>query len=195
AVKTATSSSAVIDNAALLSAEALKRLRGLTAGVDYGTGYQFVAIVEPSVSKEGIAADAAKLVLNRSIGAAGKPGALLLVAVKQKQAWIVAGPGLETVLPPTLRQAILSRIILPNFKLNKIERGTVDGARAVIMALQGAYSTPLSVSAAAPAPAAADWLPLGVAAAFLLGAMGSALPMMGTTVVVIGGLGRVTGRW
>lgn len=194
--------SEIVDEAGLLPAETLKNLRGLAAGTEYGTGYQFVTVITPSIGKGGIVAEAESLVLNRGIGKSGKPGVLLLVAVKNKQAWIIAGPRLATVLPQSLQQAILSRIILPNFRLGNLERGTVDGARAVMMALQGAYASPLP-AVAEPESHASDWLSLGIAAAFIVGAMGSAGTTavivgggLGTTAIILGGgLGRAIGRW
>lgn len=65
--------------------------------------------------------------------------ALLFISVKEKQAKIVIGANLETLLTPKVNQDIITTKMLPQFRKGYMENGIKDGHAAIISALNGEY--------------------------------------------------------
>jgi hypothetical protein len=140
----------VIDDAKLLHPLVIKQLKSIAGSNEYWTGAQFRLYIAPSQAKFNIEK-------TRS-GNTTKPAVTLIVMAAEKQAMLDVSPQLTTGLPGNVQSAIVYRIMLPNFQKGHMQRGIVDGTRAVLMALQGAYTRPSP--AVVPKPTPYNWTPL-----------------------------------
>ncbi len=68
--------------------------------------------------------------------------ALLFISVKEKQAKIVSGANLKTLLTPKINQDIITTKILPDFRISHMKGGVIKGHKAMISALNGKYKVP-----------------------------------------------------
>jgi uncharacterized protein len=129
--------SQVLDNAGVFSRKTLQDLKAYAEDSEYYTGNQLVIGIVPSFGGKAADAYALEAAQALKVSEQGKPGVLLVVSKGDRDARIVAGPQLAGVLPAHIQQAILDRVILPNLKQGKIERGIIDGVGSIMMALQG----------------------------------------------------------
>ena len=164
ALRQFTLTSDVFDDAKLLHPQVSRQLKSIAGSNEYWTGAQFVLVITKTFKQ----ANPQKM----EVGLKGKPGVLLLVSVDEKLAWIEASPELSGVIPLNVQAAIINHIILPNFHKGDMQRGVIDGTRAVLMALQGAYTKPTPALVTDPQPQ--DWLSLMVLALLLTGVTTSA---------------------
>lgn len=155
-------SSAVIDEAKVLHPLIIKQLQSIAASNEYWTGTQYILYIVKSMDKF----DAAKVVPATD----KKPAVTLVVYVKENMALLDVAPQLTQGFPGNVQSAIVNRIILANFRRGHLQRGIVDGTRAILMALQGAYTRPSPSLVAQPAPY--NWTPLIVLGLMAAGAMG-----------------------
>jgi uncharacterized protein len=170
--------SQVVDHAQILPPQTLAQLNKLAQESERVTGRQLVIGVVKSYEGRAPANYAQWIYQNWGVGEKGKPGALLLVSLKEQSAQIMAGPGLESLLPVNIQQAIAGQVVVPQLKSGRPEMGIVSGATAMIMALQGSYQQAATqVAAAQPAytPAAApgghtsgSWSPTTLLVIFVL---------------------------
>lgn len=66
-------------------------------------------------------------------------GALLIVALKERQVRIEVGYGLEGVLTDAIAANIVNAVIVPAFKQGRFAEGVEAGAEAIVQALGGEY--------------------------------------------------------
>ena len=74
------------------------------------------------------------------LGQAGRNnGAVLIVAPRERLVRIEVGYGLEGALPDARASAIIQQEIIPRFRTGDMEGGVVQGALAVLGAIEGTY--------------------------------------------------------
>lgn len=129
--------SQVLDNAGVFRPKTLQDLRAYAEDSEYYTGNQLVIGIVPSFGGKTADAYAMEAAQALKVSEQGKPGVLLVVSKGDRDARIVAGPQLATIFPAAMQQAVLDRVILPNLKQGKMEKGIIDGVAAIMMALQG----------------------------------------------------------
>ncbi|MEZ0225530.1 MAG: YgcG family protein [Alphaproteobacteria bacterium] len=129
--------SQVLDNAGVFSKKTLQDLKNYAEDSEYYTGNQLIIGIVPSFGGKTADAYALEAAQALKVSEQGKPGVLFIVSKGDRDARIVAGPQLASVLPAQVQQAILDRVVLPNLKQGKMERGIIDGVGSIMMALQG----------------------------------------------------------
>lgn len=130
----------VVDEAGLLSAQTESTLSGRLAGFEQESGTQVVVVTLKSLQSYSIEEYGYQLGRHWGIGQKGENnGVLLIVAPNERKVRIEVGYGLEGVLTDAISHSIIQNAILPNFKANNYERGIVQGADAILLALGGQY--------------------------------------------------------
>lgn len=157
-------SSDVIDEAKVLHPLIIKQLKSIAGSNEYWTGTQLIVYIAPSQEKF----NEAKI----KPADPKKPAVTLVVFVKEKQALLDVSPQAGPGLPGNVQSAIVNRVILPNFHRGQLQRGIIDGTRAILMALQGAYTKPNPELVPKPAPY--NWTPLIVLGLMAAGTLGRA---------------------
>lgn len=165
--------SQVLDNAGVFSRKTLQDLRSYAEDSEYYTGNQLVIGIVPSFGGKTADAYALEAAQALKVSEQGKPGVLLVVSKGDRDARIVAGPQLAALLPAHVQQSILDRVILPNLKQGKIERGIIDGVGSIMMALQGKFTAPAAQIQAAQASkmgtgGAGGWSPIAIIAVLFI---------------------------
>jgi uncharacterized protein len=126
----------VVDNAHILSPEAVQKLDADLAGLETQTGHQVVVATIPDLQGYDIADYGYQLGRSWAIGQKGKnDGVVFIVAPADRKVRIEVGYGLEPVLTDALSSVILQTKVLPRFKAGQMEQGVVDGVEAVIQQL------------------------------------------------------------
>ena len=128
----------VVDDAHLLSPATQQLLETQLAAHEQATTNQIVVVTVPSLHGVTIEEYGYQLGRHWGIGQKGKNnGVLLIVAPKDRKVRIEVGYGLEGTLTDAVSSQIIQTIILPNFKKGEMEKGMVDGARAIEVVLGG----------------------------------------------------------
>ena len=126
----------VVDNAHVLSADAVQKLDGELAQLEATTGHQLVVATVPDLQGVEIEDYGYQLGRTWALGKKGvNDGVILLVAPKERKVRIEVGYGLEPVLTDALTSVILTTKVLPQFKAGHMEQGVVDGAEAIVQQL------------------------------------------------------------
>lgn len=134
----------VQDYANVLSAQARQTLNGIGQDLDNKTTAQ-VAIVTVK-TLDGAPIDEYGLTLLRQWGIGNKEknnGALILVAVDDRQSRIEIGYGLEGVLPDGLTGRIQDQYMLPHFRQGDYEKGIIQGYLATTTTIAKSYNVKL----------------------------------------------------
>lgn len=153
--------SEVTDEAKLLHPLIIKQLKSIAGSNEYWTGAQFILYIAKSKDQMNLArAQPANV---------QKPAVTLVVLAKEKQVMLDVAPQLTAGLPGNMQAAIINRVMLPNFHKGRMQRGIIDGTRAILMALQGAYTKP--TPAVVPRPTPYNWMPLIVLFMIAAGAL------------------------
>lgn len=149
--------SEVLDLAGVLRPQAIAELRGLLRDSEAVTGRQIVIGVVPSYSGTAAADFARGAYVDWQVGQRGKPGALLLLSAGDRDVQMMAGEGFEYLLPFGVQRRIVAEVAAPPLKAGNAERALVDGAMAMVAALEGmdASTAPAAGSAIAATPAVA----------------------------------------
>ncbi|MDE1153994.1 MAG: TPM domain-containing protein [Micavibrio sp.] len=133
--------SRVIDNAGVLTVKWRTKLSELAEDTDYFTGRTVIILTVPSldgVKPEYYAVTAGE---QFGIGAASKPGVLLLLARKERRIQITIGAGLENILTPSVINSIMKERVNPRLEQNDAGGALEAAATAVFEALQGRYAS------------------------------------------------------
>ncbi|MEZ0261180.1 MAG: hypothetical protein ACAH80_09230 [Alphaproteobacteria bacterium] len=159
-------SSKVSDEAKVLHPLIIKQLESIAGSNEYWTGAQFILYIAKSQAKFN--PEKVKPTDDK------KPVVTLVVFEKEKMAILDVAPQLTPGFPGNVQAAIINRIIMPNFRNGHLQRGIIDGTRATLMALQGAYTRP--DPSVVPKPAPYNWTPLIVLALLGAGVLGRRSP-------------------
>ena len=144
----------VVDDAHMLSADAVSRLDGELAGLEQKTGHLVVVATIPDLL--GYPIEDYGYQLGRAWGSGNKgqnDGVVFLVAPNDRKVRIEVGYGLEPVLTDALSSTIIQAKVLPAFRAGKMEQGVVDGTEAVIQQLSLPDDQARAIAQAPPKPA------------------------------------------
>lgn len=120
----------VNDYANVISKNDEKELTEYLASLDEQTGIQIAVLTIPSLKGEDIAAFGVKVAENWKLGKAGEDnGALLLVAMDERELRIEVGYGLEGLLTDAKCGLIIRNVIIPEFKDGNYSDGIVKGVQ------------------------------------------------------------------
>lgn len=128
----------VTDMADILSNSTETKLNNLIADLEQDNGAEIAVVTVPETTPaDSPKAFATELFNHWGIGKADKDnGVLFLVSMADKRVEIETGYGIESILPDTEVAQIIDTKITPQYKHENFDRGTVDGTKALISALQ-----------------------------------------------------------
>ncbi|WP_456268485.1 TPM domain-containing protein [Kushneria sp. AK178] len=128
----------VVDNAELLDASTETQLAETLAAHEEATSEQVVVVTLPDLGGETIEQYGYQLGREWGIGQEGEDnGALLIVALDERQVRIEVGYGLEGRLTDARSSQIINQIMTPAFSDGDFARGIVEGSQAMIQVLGG----------------------------------------------------------
>ncbi len=128
----------VTDTAGVLDAAARAQLDAKLAAFEQSRGAQIAVIVVPSTQPEPISDFANRVGGAWKIGRAGiGDGVLLVVAVKDRRAWISVARALEGALPDLLAARITREQMGPQFAKGDFAAGVNAGVDAVMRSIEG----------------------------------------------------------
>jgi uncharacterized membrane protein YgcG len=133
----------VFDDAAVLSAPVESELERISADLDRATGAELAVATVKSLGGEEVSKYAFRLFTAWGVGKKGRDnGVLILVAPKEHKVWIATGYGVEGSLPDGLCGEISRQAMIPRFRANDYDSGTLAGARRVAAILAGRDTAP-----------------------------------------------------
>ena len=123
----------VNDFAKLLNSSDKLTITGFASELEKKTTTQIAVVTVQTTQPETIQGFSVRLFDQWKIGQKGKDnGVLLLIAFKDRKAWITTGYGLEGAIPDVLARKVVQDIIVPYFKREQYSNGIKEGAIAVI---------------------------------------------------------------
>jgi uncharacterized protein len=145
----------VTDNAEMISASAVGRIRALLQDHETRTANQVAVLTVPTLAGESVEEFALEVFNTWKLGQKGRDnGVLVLIAPGERRLRIEVGYGLEGDLTDLEAGRIIRNIITPRFKANDFDGGIEQGVRAILAQLEG-------TAEAIPAPAAPSPKPSG----------------------------------
>jgi uncharacterized protein len=142
------------DFAGILSAETKATLEPKLYQLEASTSAQIAVVTIKSLDGDTIENYAEKLFQDWGIGQKGKDnGALLLVAVDDREMRIEVGYGLEPIITDALSSRIIRNQITPAFKAGDYNRGILEGTEGLIAAAYGDET----VGSITSAPVSGSW--------------------------------------
>ena len=104
-----------------------------TQELDKKTTAQVAVVTVRTTKPEAIAQYSMRIFDEWKIGQKGKDnGALLVVAIDDREAWITTGYGVEGILPDVLCSKIVRDIMVPYFKEGRYSEGIREGTKAIV---------------------------------------------------------------
>lgn len=129
------------DTAGIMRAETVAALTQKLAALEAENGTQIAVLTIPSLEGENLEAFALKTAGTWQLGQKGKDnGALLLVAVKEREIRIETGYGLEGKLTDLAAGRIIRGEIIPQFRNGDYDGGIARGVDAMILTVRGEYA-------------------------------------------------------
>ena len=130
----------VIDEAELLSPATEQELRNTLQQLEQETTTEFVIVTIKNLEGEPIE-DYALALAHENIGQKDKDnGLLLLISLEDRAYRIEVGQGLEGVLNDAKAGKIARDNLIPAFQQEKYEKGIVNTAQQLILAVKGEYT-------------------------------------------------------
>ena len=164
----------VTDLAGLLEPAVEAELESRMESYRAGTGHEIALLTLPDLGGEPI--ERLALAVSRAWGATEGSGALIVVAVAERQVRIEVGRELEGALPDSVSGRIIRNEMVPHFKDGDYPSGLIAGVEAVHAAIGGNYGE-LEEPADSAAPAIASFVAmlifLSLAGAFRRRTLGS----------------------
>ena len=128
----------VNDFAGSLTTEQRQTLEEKLFNYEQATGNEIAVVIVPEMAEETVETYAVKLFEEWGIGKESSDnGALLLVAIKERQLRIEVGYGLEEYLTDIRSNQIISEVIIPRFAKNEIYEGILNGVDAMVSVIGG----------------------------------------------------------
>jgi uncharacterized protein len=135
----------VNDYANILSGETKARITALSGEIEAKTTGQLAVLTIDTVTPFDIETYSVKLFEKWGIGQKGKNnGVLILVAVKDRQARIEVGYGLEGAIPDALAKNIIEKSMIPFFKSGDYNSGILQSAAVISKLIAGEYNVEIS---------------------------------------------------
>ena len=130
----------VNDLAGIMRAETVQALTEKLAAQEAENGVQIAVLTIPGLQGENLEEFALKTASTWQLGQQGKDnGALLLVAVAEREVRIETGQGMEDRLTDLLAGRIIRNEIVPAFRNGDYDSGIARGVEAMMAAAQGQY--------------------------------------------------------
>ncbi len=131
----------VNDTAQMLSESTITELEQLLKAHEDSTSNQIAVLTIPDLGGEVLEEFSLKVAETWGLGQAEKDnGVLLLIARDDRQVRIEVGSGLEGDLTDATSGLIIRREIVPRFKDGDFDGGVREGTKAIVAAVQGAYT-------------------------------------------------------
>ncbi len=135
----------VSDFAALLQPADKMTITKFASELEKKTTAQIAVVTIQSTQPETIQGFSVRLFDQWKIGQKGKDnGALILVAVNDRKAWITTGYGLEGAIPDVIANKVVQERMLPYFKRGQYSQGIKEGAVAVISLMAKEYDVSIT---------------------------------------------------
>lgn len=132
----------VNDFAAVLNRVELNKLEAMLVAFNDSTSTQIAVVTLPNLDGNQISDFATKLFEKWGIGGAEfNNGVLILLALEEREVWIETGYGVEDRLTDALARRIIEREMVPRFKQGDYAGGLHGAAKAVVLTLEGAYTS------------------------------------------------------
>ncbi len=127
----------VTDRAGVLSEETEQRLNQMITGLEAQNGTEIAVVTVPNTSSEATPKNFATRLFNHwGVGKADVDnGVLWLHSVGDRRIEIETGYGVEGVLPDAQVGRIIDEVIIPRFKEDDFDAGTLAGVEALVMVL------------------------------------------------------------
>ena len=123
----------VTDLAGLITPEQNRAINAYAAELDKKTTAQLAVVTVATTAPETAQGFSVRLFDKWKIGQKGKDnGVLILVAVKDRKAWITTGYGIEGIIPDAVANKIVREIMAPSFKAGRYSEGILNASIAVI---------------------------------------------------------------
>jgi uncharacterized protein len=123
----------VVDQAGVFSARTRLQLNQELERVQQNGGPQLQVVVLPRLDGEPVESAALKIAEAYRLGQAGRDnGALLLVALEDRELRIEVGQGLEGDIPDAVASRIIRNTIVPEFRAGRFEHGIVLGVTEIL---------------------------------------------------------------
>lgn len=133
----------VMDLAGVLSPDQAQLLDNKLRGLETTDSTQIAVLIIPSLGGEPIADYSIHVAEAWRLGQKGRDnGALLIIAMKERQVRIEAGYGLEPTLTDAKSFQIIQNDILPHFRQGDFYGGIEAGVTAMIQVVRGVYNAP-----------------------------------------------------
>ena len=130
----------VVDEAGILDAGTAHRLTQELESYEASTSTQIVVVTIPDLKGYPIEDWGLALLRGWEIGQKGKNnGVVLVIAPSERQLRIETGYGAEGPLPDATADAIIRRVIVPDFKQGNFAAGIDAGVKAIMAALEGSF--------------------------------------------------------
>ncbi len=161
----------VTDLTGSLGGAALVALEERLAAFESRTGSQIAVLVIPTTEPEAVEQYALRVVEAWKLGRAGiDDGALLLVAVEDRNVRIEVGYGLEGALTDLASRRIISESILPSFRAGDVPGGIELGVERMIAVAEGEpLPEPQPSWDTSPLAGLRGWFPFLLILAFVVG--------------------------
>lgn len=128
----------VSDFAGILSPESKSSLEVVLNSFQKETTIEIAVVTIPTLGDETLETYAVELFEEWGTGdEKNDRGALLLVALEEREVRIEVGYGLEGALTDTQANAIVQKVIIPSFKEGDFEKGIEDGTAAMMQVVKG----------------------------------------------------------
>jgi len=130
----------VNDYAGMLSPETRKYLDLILRQVEEKESTQIVVLTIPSLEGNSLEDFSIRVAEQWKIGQKGLDnGAILLIAKKERQLRIEVGYGLEGRLTDLISGRIIRNVIVPEFRIGRVDQGVIKGVNAMIAAVNGEF--------------------------------------------------------
>ena len=131
----------VVDQAAILSAQARERLAAMVQTHERARGNQIVVLTVPTLGGESVEDYAVRVFEEWKLGSLGMDnGVLILVVPQDRRVRIEVGYGLEGMLTDATASRIIRDLMTPRFREGNYDVGIEAGVTAVIQILEGSRS-------------------------------------------------------
>lgn len=135
----------VSDFANLLKPNDKLTITKFAGGLEKKTTAQVAVVTIQSTQPETIQGFSVRLFDQWKIGQQGKDnGTLILIAVKDRKAWITTGYGLEGAIPDVIANKIVQTKMIPYFKSGQYSQGITEGSIAVISLIAKEYDVEIT---------------------------------------------------
>jgi uncharacterized protein len=135
----------VTDAAGLIHGTDKQEINNWILSLERKTTAQVAVVTVRSTQPEEISQYAMRIFDAWGIGQKDKDnGALMVVAVEDRKAWIATGYGLEGAIPDVIASKVVRDVMIPRFKQNDYSRGIREGVTAVVSLIAKEYNVTIT---------------------------------------------------